>query len=58
MQVRRITVDQILENNEYIKRLVLEIDGEYEKGFYEGDRQNVYFKNGKKYLELDFDLDN
>ena len=51
-----ITVDQILEDNENIKRLVLEIDGEYEKGFYEGDRQNVYSKNGKKYLELDFDL--
>ena len=53
-----VTVDQILENNENIKRLVLEIDGEYKKGFYEGDRQNVYSKDGKKYLELDFDLYN
>ncbi len=51
-----VTVDQILENNENIKRLVLEIDGEYEKGFYVGDRQNVYSKDGKKFLELDFDL--
>ena len=51
-----VTVDQILEDNENIKRLVLEIDGEYEKGFYVGDRQNVYSKDGKKYLELDFDL--
>ena len=51
-----IMVDQILEDNENIKRLVLEIDGEYEKGFYLGDRQNVFSKNGKKYLELDFDL--
>ena len=51
-----VTVDQILEDNEYIKRLVLEIDGEYEKGFYVGDRQIVYSRDGKKYLELDFDL--
>ena len=51
-----VTVDQILENNENIKRLVLEIEGEYEKGFYVGDRQNVYSKDGIKYLELDFDL--
>ena len=51
-----VTVDQILEDNENIKRLVLEIDGEYEKGFYIGDRQNVYSKDGKKYLELDFDF--
>ena len=51
-----VTMDQTLENNENIKRLVLEIDGEYEKGFYVGDRQNVYSKDGIKYLELDFDL--
>jgi len=51
-----VKTDILLENNLNIKRLVLEIDGEYSDGFYIGDRQNVYEENGKKYLELDFDL--
>ena len=51
-----VRADMFLENNLNIKRLVLEIDGEYSDGFYIGDRQNVYEENGIKYLELDFDL--
>jgi len=51
-----VRADIFLENNLNIKRLVLEIDGEYSDGFYIGDRQNVYEENGIKYLELDFDL--
>jgi len=51
-----VKTDISLENNLNIKRLVLEIDGEYSDGFYIGDRQNLYEKNGIKYLELDYSL--
>ena len=53
---RVITVNEQIYNNENLKSLILEIDGEYNGGIYIGDRQNIYTKNGKKYLELNYDF--
>lgn len=51
-----ITADQSINNNVNIKKLVLEINGEYVEGFYEGDRQRVFTKDGKLFIELNYDL--
>ena len=53
---RVITVNKQINDNEKLKSLILEIDGEYNGGIYIGDRQNTYTKNGRKYLELNFDF--
>ena len=51
-----ITIDKYLTDKEWIKRLVFEIVGDYDGGFDTVDRQKIYTKNGKTYLELDYNI--
>ena len=51
-----VTIDKYLIDNEWIKRLVFEIVGDYKEGFDTVDRQKIYTENGKTYLELDYNI--